>query len=106
VPGLGLKVKRASLAGIRASVTSDRAAKLHAVVRTFDLLSESRGDGTLDRPLPVTLGRWSRDTGAGTTELSLGLRRLAAAKSAVLTVVAERDDGTRRVVAERLSLAG
>jgi hypothetical protein len=87
---------------VTATVRSDRAAKLHAVVRTFDLKAESRGDGTLDRPLPVTLARWSGDTDAGTKRLSLELSR--SAPTAVLTVVAARDDGTRRVVAERLGL--
>ncbi|HYH58770.1 MAG TPA: alkaline phosphatase PhoX [Thermoleophilaceae bacterium] len=103
VPGLGLDVKRASLAGLRTRVTVDQASKLHAVVRTFDLKTESRGDGTHDRPLPVTLGRWSGSVGKGVTDVSLGLGRLAV-KSAVLTVVAERADGTRRVAAERLAL--
>ena len=87
----------------RASVSTDRPAKLHAVVRTFDLKRESRGDGTHDRPLPVTLARWSGSVAAGSTRLSLALSQLA--PSAVLTVVAERDDGTRRVVAQSLKLS-
>jgi len=102
VPGLGVESARALLGTVRATVRSDRAARLHAVVRSFDLKRESRGDGTHDRPLPVTLARWSGDVAAGTTRLSLALSRLA--PTGVLTVVAERDDGTRRVVARTLKL--
>jgi hypothetical protein len=91
------------LGGLRATVRSDRAAKLHAVLRTFDLKRESRGDGTPDRPLPVTLARWTGDVSAGTTKLSLALARLA--PTGVLTIVAERDDGTRRVAAQTLKLS-
>jgi len=106
VPGLAVDVKKASLHGVRASVKLDGAARLHVVVRTFDLKRESRGDGTHDRPLPVTLGRTSRDAAAGTTELSLGLSGGLAAKTGVLTVVAERSDGTRHVAARQLTLLG
>ena len=104
VPGLRVDVKKVSLAGVRVHVEVDRAAKLHVVVRTFDLEKETRGDGTAHRPLPVTLGRWAGAVDAGATEVSLGLNRLAA-PTAVLTVVAERDDGTRRVAAQRITLA-
>jgi hypothetical protein len=103
VPGLGLESTRALLDTVSATVRSDRPAKLYAVVRTFDLKRESRGDGTHDRPLPVTLARWSGDVAAGSARLSLDLMR--SAPTAVLTVVAERDDGTRRVVVERLDLS-
>jgi len=102
VPGLRLESTRALLGTVNATVRSDRAARMHAVVRSFDLKRESRGDGTHDRPLPVTLARWSGDVGAGTTRLSLALSRLA--PTGVLTVVAERDDGTRRVLARTLKL--
>jgi len=102
VPGLRIDSARGVLKTVTATIRSDRAAKLRAVVRTFDLKSAPRGDGTLDRPLPVTLARWSGETGAGRKRLSLELSR--AAPTAVLTVVAERDDGPRRVVAERLEL--
>jgi hypothetical protein len=101
--GLGLTAIDTALTRVSASVRTDRPAKLHAVVRSFELKRESRGDGTLDRPVPVTLARWSGSVAAGSTRLSLGLSRLAA--SAVLTVVAERDDGTRRVVAQSLKLS-
>ena len=103
VPGLRVDVKKVSLAGLRATVEVDRAAKLHLVVRSFDLKKETRGDGTADRPLPVTLGRWSGTVDRGATDISLGLSRLAAGV-AVVTVVAERDDGSRRVAAHRLEL--
>lgn len=103
VPGLAVKVKKVSPAGVRASVQVDGAAKLHVNVRTFDLEKELRGDGTAHRPLPVTLGRWTGDVGKGTTDVSLGLNRLAAT-TAILTVVAERSDGSRRVAAEPLTL--
>ena len=102
VSGLGLSAVRIGSARVRASVTTDRPARLHAVLRTFDLKRKSRGDGTHDRPLPVTLAQWSGSVAAGSTRLSLAPSRLA--PSAVLTVVAERDDGTRRVVAETLKL--
>jgi hypothetical protein len=107
VPTLPLEVIKASVRGLRASVTLERAARLHAVVRTFDLKKQASADGTADRPLPVTLARASRDAGAGTTELSLGLSTLAAAgaKTAVVTVVAEHSDGTRHVAAHQLKLA-
>jgi hypothetical protein len=100
---LGLSAVGAALGRVRASVRTDRPANLHAVVRTFDLKRESRGDGTHDRPIPVTLARWSGSVAAGSTRLSLALSRPA--PSAVLTVVAERDDGTRRVVAHSLKLS-
>jgi hypothetical protein len=103
VPGLGVNAARIGPALVRASVSTDRPAKLHAVLRTFDLKRESRGDGTHDRPLPVTLARWSGSVAAGSTRLSLGVSQLA--PSAVLTVAAERDDGTRRVVAKSLKLS-
>ncbi len=103
VPGLGLSAVRIGSARVRASVTTDRPAKLHAVLRTFDLKSKSRGDGTHDRPLPVTLAQWSGSVARRSTRLSLAPSRLA--PSAVLTVVAERDDGTRRVVAQTLKLS-
>ena len=66
------------------------------------MATDAPRDGTHDRPLPVTLAQWSGDVGAGTTKLSLALSRLA--PTGVLTVVAERDDGTRRVVAQNLKL--
>jgi hypothetical protein len=103
VPGLRLGPVHVRLGKIKATVHLDRAANLHTVVRTFDLKRVSRGDGTHDRPLPVTLARWSGNVGAGSTGLSLALSRLA--PTAVLTVIAERDDGTRRVVARRLDLS-
>ncbi|MDQ3992152.1 MAG: PhoX family protein [Actinomycetota bacterium] len=109
VPGLGdapeleLESTRALPRKVEAAVRSDRAATLHAVVRTFDLKREARADGTHDRPLPVTLARWSGDVEAGTTQLSLALSQLA--PTAVLTVVAERADGTRGVVAQTLKLS-
>ena len=103
VPGLGLTSVHSLPGRVRASVSTDRPARLHAVVRTFDLKHESRGDGTHDRPLPVTLARWSGSIAAGSTQLSLALLQLA--PSAVLTVVAERDDGARRVVAKSLKLS-
>ena len=103
VPGLRLTGVGTALGRVRASVSTDRPAEVHAVVRTFDLKSESRGDGTHDRPLPVTLGRWSGSVAAGSTRISLALSQLA--PSAVLTVVAKRDDGTRRVVAQSLKLS-
>ena len=102
-PGLGLSAIGSALRRVSASVHTDRPANLHAVVRSFDLKRESRGDGTHDRPIPVTLARWSGNVAAGSTRLSLALSRLA--PSAVLTVVAERDDGTRRVVAHSLKLS-
>jgi hypothetical protein len=101
--GLGISAIGSALGRVRASVHTDRAANLHAVVRSFDLEQESRGDGTHDRPLPVTLAHWSGSVAAGRTRLSLPLSRLT--PSAVLTVVAERDDGTRRVVAQSLNLS-
>jgi hypothetical protein len=103
VPGLALEGVRTATGGVRASIRTDRPAELHAVLRTFDLESESRGDGTLPRPKPVTLARWSGSVPAGSTRLSLALSRLA--PSAVLTVVASRDDGARRVVAQRVNLS-
>jgi hypothetical protein len=101
--GLGLSAIDTALGRVRASVRTDRPANLHAVVRSFDLKRESRGDGTHDRPVPVTLARWSGSVAPGSTRLSLALSGLA--PSAVLTVVAERDDGTRRVVAHSLKLS-
>ncbi len=103
VPGLGVNAARIGPALVRASVSTDLPGRLHAVLRTFDLRRESRGDGTHDRPLPVTLARWSGSVAAGSTRLSLAVSELA--PSAVLTVVAERDDGTRRVVAKSLKLS-
>ena len=103
VPGLGLGAVRSVPGRVRAIVHTDRPAKLHAVLRTFDLKSESRGDGTQARPVPVELASWSGSVAAGGTRLSLALSQLA--PSAVLTVVAERDDDTRRVVAHTLKLS-
>jgi uncharacterized protein len=103
VPGLRLTGVRSAPGRIRARVSTDRPAELHAVVRTFDIKRESRGDGTHDRPLPITLARWSGSVAAGSTRLSLASSQLA--RSGVLTVVAERDDGTRRVVAQDLALS-
>jgi secreted PhoX family phosphatase len=100
---LGLSSIRTALGRVRASVRTDRPATLHAVVRTFDLDREPSGDGTHDRPVPVTLAHWSGSVTAGSTRLSLEPSRPA--PSAVLTVVAERDDGTRRVVAHSLKLS-
>ena len=101
--GLGLSAIGAALGRVSASVRTDRRANVHAAVRTFDLEREPRGDGTHDRPVPVTLARWSGSVTAGSTRLSLPLSRLA--PSAILTVVAEFDDGTRRVVAHSLKLS-
>jgi hypothetical protein len=103
VPGLRVKVKKLSLAGVRLSVEVEGATRLHVDVRTFDLEKELRDDGTAHRPLPVTLGRWTGEVTKGTTDVSLGLNRLAA-RTAILTVVAERPDGRRSVVAEPLTL--
>jgi hypothetical protein len=104
-PGLGLNGIR-GISGrrvVRASVATDGPAEVHAVVRTFEMTRESRGDGTHDRPLPVTLASWQGRVAAGSTRLSLSLSQLA--PSAVLTVVAKGDDGTRRVVAKSLKLS-
>ena len=107
LPGLGdvqgLRIDSWLLQNVTARIHTDRAATLHAVLRTFDLTREPRGDGTHDRPLPVELARWSGDVAAGTTELPLPVSQPA--PTGVLTVVAERDDGTRRVVAGRVELA-
>ena len=103
IPWLGLESALTLLGRVEATVRSDRAAELHAVVRTFDLERESRGDGTHDRPLPITLAHWSGTVGAGSKRLSLPLSQRA--RSVVLTVVARRDDGTRRVVAQSLKLS-
>ena len=103
VPGLELDSTRALPGVVRATVRTNRPAKLHAVLRTFDLQREPRGDGTPDRPLPVTLARWSGSVAAGTARLSLRLAQPA--PTGVLTVVAERDDGTRRVAARALALS-
>ena len=100
--GLEVKAKEVGPGGVRATVRLKGAAKLHVNVRTFDLKKESRGDGTHDRPLPVTLARWSGDAGEGETEVSLSLSRIA--PTAVLTVVAERADGSRRAAARTLTL--
>jgi uncharacterized protein len=99
--GLDVDVLDAGSQLVRATVKSEDATALHAVVRTFDLKKESRDDGTHDRPLPVTLARWSGEANGGETDISLALSNLA--PSAVLTVVAERADGSRRVAARTIS---
>jgi secreted PhoX family phosphatase len=113
VAGLGVRVP-AKLSGTRLRVRAelDRPGTLHLVLRTFDIEREPSGDGTHDRPRPVTLARSSTELPAGdhAVDLALGLparRRLlgAAASTAILTALSVDAAGTRRVAARRVALS-
>jgi hypothetical protein len=97
--------------GLPLTLGLERPATVDLVLRTPDLRTVSRGDGTHDRPVPVTLARARHDLGRGRHALRLGLpgdavRALTARTGldAVLTVVAHASDGRRRVTAHRLRL--
>ena len=92
VPGLRLGAVRSPLGRVRASVTTDRPAELHAVVRTFDLKRESRGDGT---HRPARCPSRSRAGAAASRPAARGCRSLcrSSRRRAVLTVVASATTG-------------
>jgi hypothetical protein len=98
--------------GVPVTVELGRSATVHLALRTHDLENEPSGNGTHDRPLPVTLAASRHELSAGRHELRLApalqaLGRLAAARdaSAILTVLAIDRGGQRRVEARRLAPA-
>jgi secreted PhoX family phosphatase len=116
VPGLLVDVAAeapiTSASGLRAGVELDQPATVHLVLRTHDLENEASGNGTHDRPLPVTLAASRRRLPAGRHDLRLtprlaALGRLAGVEraTAILTVLAVDAAGARKVAARRLSLA-
>jgi hypothetical protein len=109
-PGLDVDVDVTG-SGVRVRVRIRRPARVHLVLRTHDLEKEASGNGTHDRPLPVTLAASEQELSAGAHALDLALDasaqvRLAAAGpvTAILTVLAI-DAGKRQVAARRVTLA-
>jgi hypothetical protein len=106
---LGLAAVRT--AGIPLTLQLDEPSTVDLVLRTPDLERIERGDGTHDRPVPVTLAHARHQLGRGSRRLALrlspdGAGRLAGRSGldAVLTVVARGASGKRRVSAHRLRL--
>ncbi|MEX2196278.1 MAG: alkaline phosphatase PhoX [Thermoleophilaceae bacterium] len=97
--------------GLPAALRLDEPATVDMVLRTPDLETVARYDGTHDRPVPVTLARATHELGRGAHELVLRLSPAAAARlagrdgvDAVLTTVARTAGGRRSVSARRLRL--
>ena len=87
VPGLRLDSDAARLGAREGERLADRPAELHAVVRTFDLKRESRGDGTHERPLPDHARALERQRDRGKHQ---------AVPGAVAARAVGRPDGRRR----------
>ena len=117
VPGLvteiGERLGLVSLAtrGLPMALRLDEASTVDVLLRTPDLDRTERGDGTHDRPRPVTLARARHELDRGPHKLTLPLSATAAARlaghdgvDAVLTTVARTASGARSVSARQLRL--
>lgn len=97
--------------GVPMALRLDDDSTVDIVLRTPDLAKAPRGDGTHDRPVPVTLASARHELGRGLHELTLPLSAAGAARlaghngvDAVLTTVARTASGRRSVSARRLRL--
>jgi hypothetical protein len=113
VPGLSVDAPAALTgASLPLRIGIERDSTVHLVLRSFDLGTESSGNATHDRPVPVTLASSQETLPAGQHDRSLTLDAAALARlvgrsnvAGILTAVAIDSAGKQAVVARRVTLA-